>query len=375
LSANGITFVGMDAHKKAINVAMLLPGQNEPVEWQLANEPAAIRRLAKKLQREAPGEVRCCYEAGPCGYVLQRQLEAAAGVVCEVVAPSLIPVKPGERIKTDRRDARKLARLLRSEDLTAVHAPTSADEAVRDLCRCREDARKDLLRARHRLDTFLLRRACLYTLTRRRWGQPYRAWLNSLKFEHTPDQVTFDDYLRTIAQAEERLGRLDQQLGLVAEQDPYREPVGWLRCFRGIDTMTAVTVVAELHDFRRFQTARALMAYLGLVPSEHSSGERQRRGAITKAGNIHVRRLLIEAAWHYRHRPHVGVGIRQRRRGQPDPIIAIADRAQDRLFHRFHTLTARGKLPNKAVVAVARELVGFVWAALYPATQQQPPRS
>lgn len=375
MSLHGITFVGMDAHKKAINVAMLLPGQDEPVEWQLANEPAAIRRLARKLQREAPGEVRCCYEAGPCGYVLQRELEGAGGVICEVVAPSLIPVKPGERIKTDRRDARKLARLLRSDDLTAVHPPTSADEAVRDLCRCREDARKDLHRARHRLDTFLLRRACLYTLTRRRWGQPYRAWLSSLRFEHAADQVTFEDYVRTIAQAEERLGRLDEQLAAVAEQDPYREPVAWLRCFRGIDTVTAVAVVAELHDFRRFQTARALMAYLGLVPSEHSSGERQRRGAITKAGNIHVRRLLIEAAWHYRHRPHVGVGMRRRRTDQPSSIIAIADRAQDRLFHRFRTLTTRGKPPHKVVVAVARELVGFVWAALYPATTGEPTRS
>lgn len=368
MSTNGITFVGMDAHKKAINVAMLLPGRHQPVEWQLANEPAAIRRLAKKLQREAPGEVRCCYEAGPCGYVLQRQLEAD-GVICEVVAPSLIPVKPGERIKTDRRDALKLARSLRSDDLTAVHPPTSADEAVRDLCRCREDARKDLMRARHRLDTFLLRRACLYTLTRRRWGQSYRAWLASLKFEHAADQVTFEDYVRTIAQAEERLHRLDEHLTAVAAQDPYREPVGWLRCFRGIDTMTAIAVVAELHDFRRFLTARALMAYLGLVPSEHSSGQRPRRGAITKAGNIHVRRLLIEAAWHYRHRPHIGVGIRQRRAGQPDRIIALADKAQDRLCHRFRALIAHGKIPNKAVVAVARELVGFLWAALSPATQ------
>lgn len=375
MSQNGITYVGMDAHKKAIHVAMLLPGRSEPVEWQLANEPAAIRRLARKLEREAPGEVRCCYEAGPCGYVLQRQLENAGGVICEVVAPSLIPVKPGERIKTDRRDARKLAKHLRSDELTVVHPPTSADEAVRDLCRCREDARKDLHRARHRLDTFLLRRACLYTLTRRRWGQPYRAWLGSLRFEHAADQVTFEDYVRTIEQAEERLRRLDEQLVLVAEQDPYREPVSWLRCFRGIDTTTAVTVVAELHDFRRFQTARALMAYLGLVPSEHSSAERQRRGAITKAGNIHVRRLLIEAAWHYRHRPHVGVGMRQRRRGQPEWVIAIADRAQERLCHRFRTLTTRGKVPNKAVVAVARELVGFVWAALYPAAQKQPAHS
>jgi len=375
VSEHGITFVGMDAHKKAINVAMLLPGARGPLEWQVANEPAAIRRLAKKLAREAPGEVRCCYEAGPCGYVLQRQLEAAGGVVCEVVAPSLIPVKPGERIKTDRRDAHKLARSLRSDDLTMVHPPTAADEAVRDLCRCREDARKDLHRARHRLDTFLLRRACLYTLTRRRWGQPHRAWLSSLKFEHAADQVTFEDYLRTIEQAEERLRRLDEQLAAVAAQDPYRGPVGWLRCFRGIDTVTAITVVAELHDFRRFRTARALMAYLGLVPSEHSSGERQRRGAITKAGNIHVRRLLVEAAWHYRHRPHVGLGLRQRRSGQPDRIIAIADRAQDRLSHRFRTLTTRGKLPQKVAVAVARELVGFLWAALSTAASAERVRS
>lgn len=374
MSANGITFVGMDAHKQAINVAMLLPGQNQPVEWKLANEPAAIRRLAKKLQREAPGEVRCCYEAGPCGYVLQRQLETG-GVICDVVAPSLIPVKPGERIKTDRRDALKLAKSLRSDDLTVVHPPTRADEAVRDLCRCREDARKDLLRARHRLDTFLLRRACLYTLTRRRWGQPYRAWLSGLTFEHAADQVTFADYVRTIEQAEERLRRLDEHLAAVAGQDPYREPGGGLRCFRGIDTVTAIAVVAELHDFRRFQTARALMAYLGLVPSEHSSSERQRRGAITKAGNLHVRRLLVEAAWHYRHRPHVGVSLRQRRSGQPDRIIAIADRAQDRLCHRFRALVHRGKLPQKAVVAVARELVGFVWAALSPAALAERVRS
>lgn len=367
MGTQGITFVGMDAHKKAINVAMLLPGQLEPVEWQVANEPAAIRRLAKKLEREAPGEVRCCYEAGPCGYVLMRQLEVAGGVVCEVVAPSLIPVKPGERIKTDRRDAHKLARLLRSDDLTMVHPPTAADEAVRDLCRCREDARRDLLRTRHRLASFLLRRACLYTLTRRTWGQPYRAWLQGLKFEHAADQVTLADYVTGIEQLEQRQGSLDHQLAGFAEQVPYREPVAWLRCFRGIDTVTAITLVAELHDFRRFETARALMAYLGLVPSEYSSGEHQRRGAITKAGNVHVRRLLIEAAWHYRHRPRVGVALRRRRANQPSGIIAIADRAQHRLYHRFHKLMQRGKPSPKAVVAIARELVGFVWAALYSA--------
>ena len=180
-----------------------------------------------------------------------------------------------------------------------------------------------------------------------------------------------EDYLEAIEQHEERLRGLDQQLAALAERDPYRQPVGWLRCFRGIDTVTAIALVAELHDFRRFETARALMSYLGLVPSEHSSGERQRRGAITKAGNIHVRRLLIEAAWHYRHRPGVGVGLRRRRRGQPSTIIAIADRAQHRLCRRFRHLTERSKPFNKAVVAVARELIGFVWAALYPASLGQ----
>lgn len=370
MTANGITFVGMDAHKTAINVAMLLPGRTEPIEWQVANEPAAIKRLGRKLEREAPGEVRCCYEAGPCGYVLQRELESAAGIVCEVVAPSLIPVKPGERIKTDRRDALKLARLLRSGDLTMVRPPSAADEAVRDLCRCREDVRRDLLRTRHRLMTFLLRRACLYTQTRRTWGQPYRTWLNGLQFEHAADQITMGDYLTGIAQLEERLHQLDLRLATFAEQAPYREPVGWLRCFRGIDTTTAIALVAELHDFRRFETARALMAYLGLVPSEYSSGDRERRGAITKAGNSHVRRLLVEAAWHYRHRPHVGVGMRERRKNQPSDIISIADRAQHRLHGRFLALIRRGKPGPKAVVAVARELVGFIWAALYPNASQ-----
>jgi transposase len=370
VTEHAITFVGMDAHKRAINVAMLLPGRKDPVEWQVTNEPAAIKRLARRIEREAPGEVRCCYEAGPCGYVLQRELESAAKIICEVVAPSLIPVKPGDRIKTDRRDAQKLARLLRSDDLTMVRPPTAADEAVRDLCRCREDARRDLHRTRHRLATFLLRRACLYTQTRRTWGQPYRAWLTSLRFEHAADQITLGDYITGVEQLEERLRQIDQQLATIAEQDSYREPVGWLRCFRGIDTVTAIALVAELHDFRRFDSARRLMAYLGLVPSEHSSGARERRGAITKAGNSHVRRLLVEAAWHYRHRPHVGVGIRQRRKDQPGAIIAIADRAQHRLHARFLALVARGKAGPKAVVAIARELVGFIWAALYPHASQ-----
>jgi transposase len=365
VSSNGITFVGLDAHKNSISVAMLPAGGGRVVEWQVANEPAAVRRLAKKLEREAAGEVRCCYEAGPCGYALQRQLEAA-GVICEVVAPSLIPFKPGERIKTDRRDAIKLAELLRAGMLTEVQAPTEDEEAVRDLCRCREDAREDLTRVRHRMSKFLLRRACIYGLTRQAWGKQHQQWLRGLKFERAADQAIFDDYLLALEQLEERLRTLEAKLAEIADQQPYREPVAWLRCFRGINTTTALSLVAELHDFRRFTSAPALMAYLGLVPSEHSSGEGRRQGAITKSGNRHVRRLLVETAWHYRHRPTVGLGLRQRRRGQPARVIALADRAQQRLCRRYTRMVARGKPHNKIVVAIARELVGYLWAALYP---------
>ena len=365
MSSNGITFVGLDAHKSAISVAVLLPGGGRVVEWQVANEPAAVRRLAKKLIREAGGEVRCCYEAGPCGYALQRQLESA-GVICEVVAPSLIPFKPGERIKTDRRDAIKLAELLRADLLTEVHAPTEDEEAVRDLCRCREDAREDLTRVRHRMSKFLLRRGCIYGLTKKAWGTQHRQWLRGLKFERPADQATFDDYLLAIEQLGERLCALEARLGQIAEEAPYREPVSWLRCFRGINTTTAISLVAELHDFRRFSSAPALMAYLGLVPSEHTSGNDRRQGAITKTGNRHVRRLLVEAGWQYRHRPTVGPRLRQRREGQPARIIALADRAQQRLCRRYARMSARGKPHNKITVAIARELVGYLWAALYP---------
>ena len=364
MGANAITFVGMDAHKKAINVAMLLPGARQPVEWQVANEPAAIRRLAKKLAREAPGEVRCCYEAGPCGYALQRELEAADGIICEVVAPSLIPVKPGERIKTDRRDARKLAELQRADLLTVVHPPTADEESVRDLCRCREDAQEDLTRARQRMGKLLLRRGRIYTLGKRAWGTLHRQWLRGLTFEHPADQAVVGDYLLAIEQLEERVLTLETKLIEAAQQDPYREPVAWLRCFHGIDTVTAITLVAELHDFRRFRSARELMAYLGLVPSEYSSGESRHRGSITRAGNGHARRVLVEAAWHYRHRVRSGKALRRRRQGQPARVIALAERAQERLSRRYRHLVERGKPTPKVVVAIARELVGFLWGAL-----------
>ena len=358
------TYVGIDAHKKDLFIAMLIGTEPKPVTWQLANEPQAVRRLVKKLEREAPGPVRVCYEAGPCGYALQRQMTTAR-VECRVIAPALIPRKPGERIKTNRRDARKLAELHRAGLLTEVRPPTPEQEAVRDLCRARDDAREDLQRARHRLGKLLLRRGLHYS--GRNWTRGHRQWIHSLEWTQAAERVVVDDYLLAIDHLEARLGELDAKLREIAQTDPYRDPVGWLRCFRGMDTLTAILILAELHDFRRFPSAPQLMAYLGLVPGEDSTGEKHRRGRITRTGNALVRRLLVETAWHYQRRPGVGVALGRRRKGQPARVIAIADKAQQRLCRRFRKLAAEHKPAPKIAVAIARELAGFLWAALQPA--------
>jgi transposase len=360
---NVTTYVGIDAHKKDLFMAMLVGHETTPVTWKTPNEPRAVRRLVKKLEREAPGPVRVFYEAGPGGYALQRQVTTPR-VHCDVVAPALIPRKPGERVRTNRRDARKLVELGRAGLLTAVQPPTPEDEAVRDLARARDDAREDLHRCRHRLGKLLLRRGLHYA--GRNWTRAHRQWIDSLTWPHAAERAVVDDYLLAIEQTEARLRELDARLAAIAEQEPYREPVGWLRCFRGIETLTAMLILAELHDFRRFASAPALMAYLGLVPGEDSTGEKHRRGRITRTGNTLVRRLLVEAAWHYQHRPGVGVALARRRTGQPARVIAIADKAQQRLCRRFRKLTTEHKPAPKVVVAVARELAGFVWAALQP---------
>src|SRR6202521_892867 len=359
-----ITYVGMDAHKKDLFIAMLVGNQTTPVTWQLANEPQAVRRLVRKLERDAPGPVRVCYEAGPCGYALQRRLTTPR-VSCQVIAPALIPRKPGERIKTNRRDARKLAELLRAGLLTEVRPPTPAEEAVRDLCRARDDAREDFQRCRHRLGKLLLRRGLHYS--GRNWTRAHRQWIESLEWSQPAERVVVDDYLLAIDHTEARLIELDARLTEIAQAAPYSEPVAWLRCFRGVDTLTAILIVAELHDFRRFHTPRALMAYVGLVPGEHSSGEKHRYGRITRTRNALVRRLLVEPAWHYQHQPGVGVALTRRRKGQPGRVIAIADKAQQRLCRRFRRLAEQHKPAPKIAVAIARELAGFLWAALQPA--------
>jgi transposase len=355
------TFVGIDAHKKDLFVARRIGAAPTPVTWPLANEPGAVRRLVRKLEREAPGPVRVFYEAGPCGDALQRQVTTAR-VSCDVIAPALMPRKPGERSKTNRRDARKRVELGRAGLLTVVQPPTPADEAVRDLARARDDAREDLQRCRHRLGKVLLRRGLHYA--GKHWTQAHRRWVDSLTWTHAAERAVIDDYQLAIDHTEARLLELDARLAAIAEQAPYREPVGWRRCFRGIDTLSAMLILAELHDFRRFTSARALMAFLGLVPGEDSSGEKHRRGRITKMGNALVRRGLVDARWHYQHRPAVGRTLTARRRGQPARVIAVADKAQQRLCRRFRRMVAATKPKSTVAVAVARDLAGFLWAAL-----------
>lgn len=359
---NVITQVALDAHKKEHKVAMLLPGRDEPEEWTVANERREIRRMVRRVKKRSGGPVRFCYEAGVCGFALQRQIEAE-GVACMVVAPSLVPVKPGDRVKTDRRDARKLARLSRAGMLTEVHPPTEPEESVRDLCRCREGAQRDLTRIRHQLSKFLLRRGLIYS-EGKQWTQKHVRWVGALEFEHPQAQRVFTDYVQELDRRSERLRTLEQALTEVAAEPAYKDRVGWLCCLKGVKTITAMTVLSELHGFERFTSARGLMSYLGLVPSESSSGESRRQGGITKAGNCRVRRVLIEAGWHQGRSAVTSKALRRRRAGQPAWAVAIAERAQRRLYRRYWGLTRKGKSPQKAVTAVARELAGFIWCIL-----------
>lgn len=357
-----ITWAGLDAHKSFINVAVLDSSKGSPVEWRIEHTKPKVKKLARKLKKLADGaEIRVCYEAGPCGWALKRLLEDAVPMVCEVVAPSLIPVKPGDRVKTDRRDARKLAEYLRADLLTEVAPPTEKQEAVRDLVRQRDAAVTDLTRARHRLSKFLIRRHLSHT--GKNWTQKHMQWLNGQKLEDPVDQSVFRDLYEQVQHQTQRKEQLTRSVEEIATHEPYREPVGWLRCFRGIDTVIAMTILAELFDFERFPTARKLMGYLGLTPSEHTSGD-PKRGGITKAGNGRVRSQLVEAAHCSGNAFHIGPALRVRRANQPPEVIALADRAMRRQHKVFWRLMNKGKHRNVAVTACARELVGFIWAVM-----------
>lgn len=364
-----ITHVAMDTHKKEHSVAVAYPDTGELEVFTVKNTVRDVTKMVKKIQRKAPGEVRFCYEAGVCGFTLQRRIEGL-GSACMVIAPSLVPVKKGDRIKTDRRDARKLLGQFLAGQLTQVHAPGVAQEAAREITRCRQAAQEDLKRIRHQLVKFLTRHGYLYA-DGRHWTNKHMAWLRSLQFDSTDLQGVFDWYHSEMEHCRQRLATLDKEVAALAERPEYKEVVGLLRCLRGVETLTAITLLTELFEFGRFDSPRKLMAYLGLVPSESSSGQTRRPGAITKTGNGRVRRLLIESAWHYRHRASVGKELKRRRDGQPLWAIDVADRAMVRLHKRYQRLIARGKIPSKVVVAVARELAGFLWSLLHEHQRRQ----
>jgi transposase len=353
--------IAFDHHAATTVAAVLLPGHRTPALHSLSSDLPAIQRFVARLQRHGP--VTCCYEAGPCGFELQRALTARR-IPCEVIAPALIPRRAGDRIKTDRRDAGQLAVLHRAGALTAIHIPTEQEEAARDLLRCREDIRVDLLRARHRLSKFLLRHGRRFTATKKAWSKRHDAWLRAQTWPIAALDQTHRAYLRAVDEVVARLRDVEHELRALLELAPLRPRVQRLRCFRGIDDLTALTIAAELGDPRRFATAPSTMAFVGLVPSEHSSGTKRAQGGITKTGNAHLRRVLVESAWHYRHHPFVSATLRARQRGAPAAVIAQAWTAQQRLHRRYQRLAARGKPKQHIVTAVARELTGFVWAAL-----------
>ena len=362
--SEGITWVGLDAHKSFIQVAVDVPGKSQLVEWRTEHTKTKVKKLARRLEKlAAGGEIRSCYEAGPCGWALKRLLEDSAPIVCEVIAPSLIPVKRGDRVKTDRKDARKLVEYLKAGMLTEVAPPSEEQEAARDLVRLREVASQDQLRGRHRLNKFLIRRHKYYP--GKNWGVEHGKWLCGLRFEDEITQSVFDDLHAEVLHQTQRKELLVTKLEELACREPFVEPVGWLRCFHGIDTVTAITIVAELYDFQRFDSPRKLMSYLGLTPSEYTSGE-AKRGGITKAGNKRVRRVLVESAHHYRHPYRVRAALQRRREQQPEAVIAVADRAHRRLNKVFWRQMNKGKHRHVAVTATAREMAGFIWSVLHP---------
>lgn len=355
-----ITHVAFDMHQDSITAAWLLPGASTPEVRTIPHEPKPFRRLVKGIVAQGPA--RACYEAGPLGYAPQRQL-VAWGLPCEVIAPSLTPRRPGQRIKTDKRDAKKLVGLYRAGELTPIRIPTPEEEDVRELVRCREACGTDALRALHRLRKFLLRRG-LRCPDARPGSPAWWAWGQGLRLPDPAAQRALDEYLLAATTLRARWKALDPEVAALATREPWAAGVARLRCLRGIDILTAVTVLLEVFDFRRFGSARPVMSFVGLVPSEDSSGGKQARGSITKTGNAHLRRVLIEAAWHYQHRPHPNKAVQARRAGQPPAVVALAEQAEQRLSRRFSRLVARGKRPVVAATAVARELCGFIWALM-----------
>ncbi len=364
LSAAPTIYVGLDVHKESVTVAALPAGAPAPTRVdKLPNDPAKLRRYVDRLATQ--GTLRLCYEASGAGYVLHRLL-AGWGYHCDVIAPSLIPKKPGHQRKHDKHGAAQLAEYYRSGHLTPVRIPSEAEERVRDIVRCRETLQRELLKSRHYLLKFLARRGFVYR-EGTAWGRPHLRWLTAFARDDSPltpeDRFVFREYLALFEYTLQRRDALDSEIEQLALRPALQVAVGRLRCFRGVSTHVAMVLATELVDWRRFASPRQLAAYLGFVPREDSSGDRERKGAITKAGNAHCRHALIQAAWSYRYAPKVAAHLKQRQDGQPPGVIAHAWKAQQRLHKRYVHLSYR-KQPQVAVVAVARELIGFLWAAL-----------
>ncbi len=357
-----LRFLGLDVHAETIAAAIAEPDGEMRSMGTIANREDSICKFIKKLG--SPEQLRACYEAGPTGFVLYWQL-AQLGVECTVAAPTLVPKKPGDRVKTDRRDALKLARSHRSGDLTAVWVPDEASEALRDLVRQREAAKQDQLRARHRLTKFLLRTGQRAPIGLKAWTERYMRWLAQIRYTQLAQEVTRLDCMNEVEHMSARVKRLEEAILEVVKQAPQamQELIRGLQALRGIAHISAVTIASELGNVSsRFESARTLMGYSGAFPSEHSSGTRIRKGGITKAGNAHLRRIVMESAWCYRHLPRVGAKMRKRQQGIPADIIEIAWKAQNRLHKRYVKLAMAGKDQRKVVTAVGRELRGFIWA-------------
>ena len=357
-----LRFLGMDVHAETIAVAIAEPDGEVRSLGTIANREESIRKLIRKL---GPVEhLRACYEAGPTGFVLYWQL-SQLGVECAVVAPSLVPKKPGDRVKTDRRDALKLARSHRSGDLTAVWVPDEDSESLRDLVRQREAAKQDQLRARHRLTKLLLRTGQRPPLGLKAWTERYMRWLAQVRYTQPAQEVTRLDCMNEVEHMSARVKRLEEAILEVVKlaPQPMQELIRGLQALRGVAHISAVTIASELGNISsRFESARKLMGYCGVFPSEDSSGKRIRRGGITKAGNAHLRRIVVESAWSYRHLPRVGERLRKRHEGVPAEITEIAWKAQHRLHKRYRTMISAGKEQRKVMTAIARELLGFIWA-------------